>query len=101
MTQDALSGKTALITGGALGVVGTRNVVHAALFLLASLMGVAGLYVLVFAELWRRAFDTPGRRGGLVRGARLAQAADARVVDVHEKAAGRKVGIGRNAPRAV
>ena len=40
----------ALILGGAVGVVGTRNVVHAALFLLASLIGVAGLYLLVFAE---------------------------------------------------
>ena len=40
----------ALTIGGAVGVVGTRNVVHAALFLLASLMGVAGIYLLVFAE---------------------------------------------------
>ena len=40
----------ALTLGGAVGVVGTRNIVHAALFLLASLMGVAGIYLLVFAE---------------------------------------------------
>jgi len=40
----------ALTLGGALGVVGTKNIVHAALFLLASLMGVAGIYLLVFAE---------------------------------------------------
>ena len=33
--------------GGGLGVVATRNVVHAALFLLLSLLGVAGLYVLL------------------------------------------------------
>ncbi|MSQ22932.1 MAG: NADH-quinone oxidoreductase subunit J [Dehalococcoidia bacterium] len=39
-----------LTLGGAVGVVGTRNIVHAALFLLASLMGVAGIYLLVFAE---------------------------------------------------
>ncbi len=40
----------ALALGGAVGVVGTRNIVHAALFLLAALMGVAGVYLLVFAE---------------------------------------------------
>lgn len=40
----------ALTLGGAVGVVSTRNVVHAALFLLGSLMGVAGIYLLVFAE---------------------------------------------------
>ena len=36
--------------GGALGVVTTRNVVHAALFLLLSLLGAAGAYLLLFAE---------------------------------------------------
>ena len=36
--------------GGGIGVVATRNVVHAALFLLLSLIAVAGLYLLVFAE---------------------------------------------------
>lgn len=41
---------SALTLGGAVGVVSTRNVVHAALFLLASLMGVAGVYLLLFAE---------------------------------------------------
>ena len=40
----------ALTLGGAVGVVATRNIVHAALFLLVSMMGVAGVYVLVFAE---------------------------------------------------
>ena len=36
--------------GGAIGVVATRNVVHAALFLLLSLLGVAGIYLVLFAE---------------------------------------------------
>jgi NADH-quinone oxidoreductase subunit J len=40
----------AFVLGGAVGVVGTRNVVHAALFLLVALMGVAGIYLLLFAE---------------------------------------------------
>jgi NADH-quinone oxidoreductase subunit J len=35
---------------GGLGVVLTRNVVHAALFLLLSLVAVAGIYLLLFAE---------------------------------------------------
>ena len=39
-----------LTIGGALGVVATRNVVHAALFLLLSLLGAAGAYLLLFAE---------------------------------------------------
>ncbi len=39
-----------LTVGGGLGVVVTRNVVHAALFLLLSLVAVAGLYLLLFAE---------------------------------------------------
>ena len=39
-----------LALGGGLGVVATRNVVHAALFLLLSLMAVAGIYLLLFAE---------------------------------------------------
>ena len=39
-----------LVLGGGLGVVATRNVVHAALFLLLSLVAVAGLYLLLFAE---------------------------------------------------
>ena len=40
----------ALALGGAVGVVGSRNIVHAALFLLVSLLSVAGIYLLVFAE---------------------------------------------------
>ena len=39
-----------LTLGGGLGVVATRNVVHAALSLLLSLLAVAGLYLLLFAE---------------------------------------------------
>ncbi|NDJ51861.1 MAG: NADH-quinone oxidoreductase subunit J [Chloroflexi bacterium] len=35
--------------GGGLGVVTTRNLVHAALFLVLSLFGIAGLYVLLEA----------------------------------------------------
>ena len=35
---------------GAIGVVTTRNVVHGALFLLTSLAGVAGVFVLLYAE---------------------------------------------------
>ena len=34
----------------AFGVVATRNIVHAALFLLAALLGVAGMFVLLYAE---------------------------------------------------
>ncbi len=41
---------TFLTLGGGLGMVATRNVVHAALFLLVSLGAVAGIYLLVFAE---------------------------------------------------
>ncbi len=41
----------ALVTlGGAIGVVTTRNIVHAALFLLAALGGVAGFFALLYAE---------------------------------------------------
>jgi len=36
--------------GGALGVVVSRNVVHAALALLVSLVAVAGIYLVLFAE---------------------------------------------------
>lgn len=39
-----------LTLGAAFGSVVTRNVVHAVLFLLASLTGVAGLFVLLLAE---------------------------------------------------
>ena len=40
----------ALTLGGALGVVVARNIVYAALSLLVALMGVAGVFLLVFAE---------------------------------------------------
>ena len=40
----------AVTLGGGLGVVVTRNIVYAAPFLLLSLGGVAGLYLLLFAE---------------------------------------------------
>ena len=41
---------SAAIVGTALGVVLANNVVHAALFLVASLLSVAGLYVLLSVE---------------------------------------------------
>ena len=40
----------AIALGGALGVVMTRNIVYAAFSLLASLIGVAGLFLTAFAE---------------------------------------------------
>ncbi|MYB49021.1 MAG: NADH-quinone oxidoreductase subunit J [Dehalococcoidia bacterium] len=40
----------AVALGGALGVVTTRNIVYAAFSLLASLIGVAGLFLTAFAE---------------------------------------------------
>ena len=40
----------ALTLGGALGVVMTRNIVYAAFALLLALVGVAGLFLLAFAE---------------------------------------------------
>ena len=40
----------ALTLGGGLGVVMTRNIVYAAFALLASLLGVAGIFLLMFAE---------------------------------------------------
>lgn len=40
----------ALVLGGGLGVVTSRNVAHAALFLLVSLAAVAGIFVLLVAE---------------------------------------------------
>ena len=42
-----LSGMTIL---GGVGVVASRNIVHAALFLLISLMATAGIYVILFTE---------------------------------------------------
>jgi NADH-quinone oxidoreductase subunit J len=41
---------SAFTLAGGLGVVLTRNVVHAALFLLLSLVAVAGIYLLLFTE---------------------------------------------------
>ena len=41
----------AITLGGALGVVMTRNIVYSAFSLLASLLGVAGLFLLAFAGL--------------------------------------------------
>ncbi|MCE2465243.1 MAG: NADH-quinone oxidoreductase subunit J [Dehalococcoidia bacterium] len=50
MTEVLFGIAAAMTLGGGLGVVATRNVVHAALFLLLSLVSVAGLYLLLFAE---------------------------------------------------
>ena len=41
---------TFFVLAGGFGVVASRNVVHAALFLLLSLAAVAGVYLLLFAE---------------------------------------------------
>jgi len=40
---------TLFILGGALGVVTTRNLIHATLYLILSLFGVAGYFVLLSA----------------------------------------------------
>ena len=40
----------ALVLGGALGVVLTRNIVYAAFALLAAMLGVGGVFLLMFAE---------------------------------------------------
>ena len=40
----------ALVVAGGLGVVFTRNIVYAAFALLASMLGVAGVFLLMFAE---------------------------------------------------
>jgi NADH-quinone oxidoreductase subunit J len=40
----------ATIIGGALGVVLVRNIVHASVLLIGSLLGVAGLYILLSVE---------------------------------------------------
>jgi NADH:ubiquinone oxidoreductase subunit 6 (subunit J) len=50
MTQVFFDLMAAVVIVGALGVVIARNPVYAALFLIASLMGVAGVYVLLSAE---------------------------------------------------
>ena len=46
----AFSFLVVLVLGGALGVVITRNVAHAALYLLMSLASVAGVFILLVAE---------------------------------------------------
>ncbi len=46
----AFSFLVVLVLGGALGVVITRNVAHAALYLLISLASVAGVFILLVAE---------------------------------------------------
>ena len=46
----AFSFLAVLVIGGALGVVVTRNVAHAALFLLVSLASVGGVFILLVAE---------------------------------------------------
>ena len=50
MTQLVFYLAAAVTLFSAIGVVSARNVVHAALFLLLSLAGVAGLFVLLYAE---------------------------------------------------
>ena len=51
---------SALTLGGALGVVVTSNVVHAALALLVSLLAVAGFYLILFAEFLASLRSTDG-----------------------------------------
>jgi len=46
----AFSFLAVMVIGGALGVVVTRNVAHAALFLLLSLASVGGVFILLVAE---------------------------------------------------
>ena len=50
MTQIFFDLMAAIVILGALGVVLARSTVYAALFLIASLMGVAGIYVLLSTE---------------------------------------------------
>lgn len=50
MTQLFFDVMAATVIVGALGVVLVRNVVYAALMLIVSLMGVAGLYILLSVE---------------------------------------------------
>ena len=50
MTQVFFDIMAATVIVGALGVVLVRNVVYAALFLIMSLMGVAGVYILLSVE---------------------------------------------------
>ena len=50
MTQFFFDIMAVIVIGGALGVVLVRNIVYAALFLIMSLMGVAGVYILLSVE---------------------------------------------------
>lgn len=50
MTEGFFYLMAAIVIVGALGVVLARSAVYAALFLIASLMGVAGLYILLSTE---------------------------------------------------
>lgn len=50
LTLLALAFLAAVVLGGGVGVVTSRNVVHAALFLLLALGGVAGVFILLLAE---------------------------------------------------
>src|SRR3990172_9207765 len=49
-TELIFYGVAAIAIGGAIGTVTVPNVVHAALFLILSLMGVAGFYILLTRE---------------------------------------------------
>ena len=50
MTQTFFYLIAALVIGGGLGVVSVRNTVYAALFLILSLLGVAGTYIMLSVE---------------------------------------------------
>jgi NADH:ubiquinone oxidoreductase subunit 6 (subunit J) len=50
MTQVFFDIMAATVIAGALGVVLVRNIVYAALLLIVSLMGVAGIYILLSVE---------------------------------------------------
>lgn len=51
MFMQLLFGLSALLTvGGALAVLATKNIMHACIFLLASLIGIAGLYATLGAD---------------------------------------------------
>ena len=50
MTQIFFDIMAGIVIIGALGVVLVRSIVYAALFLIMSLMGVAGLYILLSVE---------------------------------------------------
>ena len=51
MIETAILGALGVFTiAGGIGVVATRNVVYAAVFLLVALVGVAGLFLLLLAE---------------------------------------------------